>query len=299
MRDKLVSPLTHPPAGCMADLPHDDGMRVQPALSGPILEVDGLTVGFGNANGRPPVLNGVNFSLCPGEILGLVGASGSGKSLLARSLLRLEKPARILSGSIRIMGEDISRSSQKRVRAIRGSRITYVPQNPLSALDPVYSIRFQFKEVLKSHRVAHGNGRRPDRPRTLADKVLDWMGSVDISEARTRIKQFPHQWSRGMLQRALLAMSFSPSPKIIILDEVTSALDPTITLQIISLISALRDRHETAVILITHDLAIANEICDSIAVLHRGHIVEQGRTKDVFHHPRHDYTRQLISNMVI
>ena len=94
-------------------------------------------------------------------------------------------------------------------------------------------------------------------------------------------------------------MSFSPSPKIIILDEVTSALDPTITLQIISLISALRDRHETAVILITHDLAIANEICDSIAVLHRGHIVEQGRTKDVFHHPRHDYTRQLISNMVI
>ena len=181
----------------MADLPHDDGMRVQPALSGPILEVDGLTVGFGNANGRPPVLNGVNFSLCPGEILGLVGASGSGKSLLARSLLRLEKPARILSGSIRIMGEDISRSSQKRVRAIRGSRITYVPQNPLSALDPVYSIRFQFKEVLKSHRVAHGNGRRSDRPRTLADKVLDWMGSVDISEARTRIKQFPHQWSRG------------------------------------------------------------------------------------------------------
>ena len=281
------------------DLPHDGGTLAQPARSGPILEVDGLTVGFGNGNGRPPVLNGVGFSLRPGEILGLVGASGSGKSLLARSLLRLEKPARIHSGSIRILGEDISRASQKRVRAIRGSRIAYVPQNPLSALDPVYSIRFQFKEVLKSHRVTHGNGRKPGRPRPLVDKILDWMKSVDISEAGTRIKQFPHQWSRGMLQRALLAMSFSPSPRIIILDEVTSALDPTITLQMISLISALRDRHETAVILITHDLAIANEICDSIAVLHRGHIVEQGRAKDIFHHPRHDYTRQLLSNMVI
>ena len=276
-------------------------IRTRPAAREPILEVRDLKVGFSQANGLPPVLDGVSFTLHPGEILGLVGASGSGKSLLAKSIIRLEKPARILSGSILVNGEDIAYFSQKKVRPFRGRQVAYVPQNPLSALDPVYSIGFQFREVLKSHT----NGNRadhhfpPSNGTNLLSQILDWLSRVDISEARTRIGQFPHQWSRGMLQRALLAMSFASSPRIIILDEVTSALDPTITLQIINLIGTLRDQRQTAVILITHDLAIAHEICDSIAVLHRGLIVEKGKAKNILHHPGHEYTRQLVSNITV
>ena len=277
------------------------GSLSSPAASAPILEVEDLRVGFPGSNGGRPVLDGVGFTLCPGEILGLVGSSGSGKSLLAKSIIRLEKPAQIRSGSIRLQGVDIAHMPQKSVRPFRGSVVTYVPQNPHGALDPVYSIEFQFREVLKSHANGRrGNGRSPStNGNSITEKIIDWMKRVDISDAATRITQYPHQWSRGMLQRALLTMSFSTSPRIIILDEVTSALDPTITLQIISLITALRDRHRTAVIIITHDLAIAHEICDSIAVLDQGVIVEKGAAHAIFHHPKHHFTQQLVSSLAI
>ena len=258
-----------------------------------ILEISGFCVDFPRAAGAKKVLDGVSLSLRPGEILGLVGASGSGKSLLAKCLLRLEKPARIISGSCRLQGREITRMTPKQMMPLRGRLIGYVPQNPLNALDPVYSLGFQFREVLAANG-AKGLGRA-----SFLSKVLHWMKMVDISEAAARLGQYPHQWSIGMLQRALLAMSFSASPQVIILDEVTSALDPTITLQIISVILNLRDRNRTAILFITHDLAVASQVCDSIAVLHQGRIVEQGATQQVFDNPSHPYTKQLASSLVL
>ena len=231
----------------------------------------------------------------------MVGSSGSGKSLLAKSLIRLEKPAMIITGSIVLQGVDLVKASPRELRGLRGGVIGYVPQNPLSALDPVYSIGFQFKEVLARHlsRILPESRSNGADKNALWNNILKWMKRIDISDPEPRLRQYPHQWSRGMLQRAILSMSYSITPQVIILDEVTSALDPTITMQIIALLKDLRARNNTSIIMITHDLAIANEICDSIAVLSEGRIVEKGPADEVLNRPQHPFTKRLAAGLVI
>lgn len=257
----------------------------------PILRVDGLTVGFAGAAGTQNVLRDIHLTLGPGEILGLVGESGSGKSLLARSLVRLESPARIGAGSILLDGNELCAKSQREMEALRGRAITLVLQHPERAMDPVFKMGSQFLEVWTS---GHGNARRPRK--RFFPIIQDMLRSVGIADARRRCRQYPHQWSRGMLQRAQLVMAFSTSPAVLILDEVTSALDPTVCLQILDTLARLKKTCRTGVILITHDLFVAAEICDRVAVMHQGRIVETGTVSDIFDRPTHAYTRRLVSS---
>ncbi|BBO82302.1 peptide ABC transporter ATP-binding protein [Desulfosarcina ovata subsp. sediminis] len=259
--------------------------------SAPILRVEGLTVGFPGTPESHHVLQGVDLTLKSGEIFGLVGESGSGKSLLARSLVRLESPARITAGTILLEGEELCARTQREMESLRGKKITLVLQHPERAMDPVFRMESQFREVWTSDRV---DARRQQR--RFLSVIQRMLHSVGIADARRRCRQYPHQWSRGMLQRAQLVMAFSVSPAVLILDEVTSALDPTVCLQILDAIMRLKQTRHTGVILITHDLFVAAEICDRVAVMHNGRIVETGTAGDIFRRPAHPYTRLLVSS---
>ena len=352
----------------------------------PLLEVEDLIVDFPAGAAVSRVLQGVRLSLHRGEVLGLVGESGSGKSVLARTLVRLESPAKIVYGSIMLDGRELTDAGQKDLDRIRGKEISLVLQNPKSAMDPVFTVGGQFREVVStlaftgedfresptpnplpkhvgqasspsaerlgkksgflttSQRFLHLLNRqrcrqarlRPERdgsrirepggtsfPRETNGKVppvndyvsilscarrkgwkkrilkeiYDLLLSVGIASPEERCRQYPHQWSRGMLQRAQLLMGFLTTPKVVILDEVTSALDPTVTVQILHLIRALKERHKTGIIFITHDLSVASELCDNLAVMRKGAIVESGATSDILHRPSHPYTKQLVAGM--
>ena len=252
----------------------------------PLLAVSSLEVAVPTKGGSQVILHDVNFTLDKGEIHGLVGESGCGKSLFSRSLVRLEAPARIVSGAIVLDGVDVAALPAKEVAPLRGRKISLVLQNPVSAMDPVFTMASQFKDALSV---------LPKRDRTM-DRVYDLLDEVGIPSPRQRCRQYPHEWSRGMLQRAQLVMALLSAPDILILDEVTSALDPTIALQIIELISQLRENLNTAFILITHDLAMAAHVCDRISVMRKGTLLETGDANTLFKNPANEYTRQFIAN---
>ena len=266
-------------------------METRSFATGPILRVDGLCVGFPGADEPMDVLKGVDLTLRPGEVLGLVGESGSGKSLLARTLVRLEAPARITAGSILLDGEALGTRTQREMKALRGEKISLVLQQPERAMDPVFRMERQFREV---YPVDGGTvwGRR----RRFLAAITRMLSDVGIADARRRCRQYPHQWSRGMLQRAQLVMAFSRSPAVLILDEVTSALDPTVCLQVLDTLKRLKRTRHTGILLITHDLFVAAEICDRVAVMRHGRIVETGEVDELFRSPRQDYTRLLLGS---
>jgi len=257
----------------------------------PLLQVENLEVVFPGPGQGTPVLDGLDLALHPREILGLVGESGCGKSVLARTLLRLEAPARIVAGSIRLAGVELTGRSRRQMRSIRGRWITLAIQNPDGAMDPLYPMARQFREV---YAPAPGTFTWKKEKTAWQEHLFRRLREVGIGSPEERCRQYPHQWSRGMLQRAQLVMVFAARPRVVILDEITSALDSTVILQILGLIRRLRRQYGSAIILITHDLAVAGEICDRIAVMCRGRIVEQGPAPEVLARPKHPYTGMLV-----
>ncbi|HEX2749574.1 MAG TPA: ABC transporter ATP-binding protein [Verrucomicrobiales bacterium] len=253
----------------------------------PLLTVENLTIGFRRHDGEVnAAVKGIHFSMERGEGLAVVGESGSGKSVTALSLARLlEEPPAVISGRILLEGTDVLSLRGEALRKIRGQRIAYIFQEPGAALNPVFSVRSQITEVLRAH--------RPEVKDTDAE-CIRWLEEVGITEPARRLGEYPHQLSGGMQQRVMIAMALAAKPDILVADEPTTALDVTIQQQIIALLTRLRKEYGMAVILITHNFGIIRGVADRVAVMFRGHIVEDGPVDQVLRSPRHPYTKALI-----
>ncbi len=254
----------------------------------PLLTVEGLTITF-PIEGRPvPVVQDVTLSVERGQFVGLVGESGCGKSITALALLRLvPKPGRIERGSIRLEGKELLELRDEEIRRVRGARIGIVFQEPMTSLNPVFTIGFQVAESLRVHQKLSRGAARAE-----AIRLLD---RVAIPAARQRVDDYPHQLSGGQRQRAMIAMALACGPDLLIADEPTTALDVTVQAQILELLDRLRGELGLAVLLITHDLAVVAETCDRALVMYAGRIVEEGSVAGLFEAPSHPYTRGLLA----
>lgn len=253
-----------------------------------LLEISDLVVEFRQGGHSLRVINRVSLSVRRGETLGVVGESGSGKSVLCRTILRLlpSPPAFIRSGSVRFGGVDLLTLSDERMREIRGADIAMVFQNPMNALNPVWPIGDQVSEGLRVHK---GLGQRAAR-----DRAIELLKQVGIPSPELRVDEYPHQWSGGMVQRALIAMAMANQPKLILADEPTTALDVTIQDQILALLMDLQSAGGMSLVLVSHDMAVVAETCDRVAVMYAGRIVELADTQTIFRDPRHPYTLGLM-----
>jgi oligopeptide/dipeptide ABC transporter ATP-binding protein len=255
-----------------------------------LLDVRGLQTSFHTRDGLVRAVTGIDFHVNSGEIVGLVGESGCGKSVTSLSILRLiAPPGRIDAGEVIFDGEDLLKVSERRMRDLRGDRISMIFQQPSSSLNPVFDIGMQLSEVLEIHR----NMRR----RAARRRAIELLAMVGIPDPTRRIDSYPHELSGGMAQRVMIAMALACSPELLIADEPTTALDVTIQAQILDLMRALQEETGTAIILITHDLGIVAEMCDRVAVMYAGEIVEQAETARLFGEPKHPYTRGLIGSV--
>ena len=255
----------------------------------PLLEVCDLHTHFETAEGSGHAVDGVSFAVDAGHTLGLLGESGCGKSVTALSILRLvSPPGRIVSGRILYRGEDLMLRSERAMREIRGGEIAMIFQEPMTSLNPVFTIGNQIAEAVRLH-------QRLDRAATQA-RVIEALRRVEISEPERRAKSYPHELSGGMRQRAMIAMALACEPSLLIADEPTTALDVTIQAQILDLLRGLRDSLGMAMILITHDLGIVAEQADEVAVMYAGRIVEQSSVLEVFERPLHPYTVALMDS---
>jgi len=254
-----------------------------------LLDVRDLTIAFGAST----VVDGISFAIAPGQTLGLVGESGSGKSASALALLRLLPPAAAVSGDIRFDGQTLQTLPEEGMRQLRGGAIAMIFQEPMTALNPVMRVGEQIAEGLIAHHP--GLTRAEARARVVAA-----MHEVALPEPETRLRDYPHQFSGGQRQRILIAMALINRPRLLIADEPTTALDVTVQAQILALLRDLRRSHSLAMLFISHDLAVVSQACDqpgdAIAVLQRGRIVEQAPTAELFHSPRHPYTRRLLAS---
>ena len=253
----------------------------------PLLQVKNLSIRFNTERGRVDAVREVSFSLEKGETLAIVGESGSGKSVTALSLTRLlpEPPAEFVSGQILWKDQDVLTLSPRELRAIRGGQIAYIFQEPSTSLNPVFTIRNQIAEAIKLHR---------SDIRDVDAEIVKWLELVGIVDPEKRMRDYPHQLSGGMQQRAMIAMALSCRPDLLIADEPTTALDVTIQAQIMAQLRELKAKLEMSIILITHNFGIISGIADRVAVMYRGRIVEYGRTAEVLSNPQHAYTRALI-----
>ncbi|KQY73115.1 ABC transporter ATP-binding protein [Ensifer sp. Root142] len=255
----------------------------------PVLEVENLSISYHDGIAHRPVVHDVSFRIEPGEVVALVGESGSGKTTTAQSIIGLlHANGRIDSGSIKLNGTDISRWSDRQLDAVRGAKISLVPQDPASSLNPVKTIGAQVGEILRIHGAASG--------RDLEAQVISLLQRVGLSEPALRAQQYPHELSGGMRQRVLIAIAVALKPQLIIADEPTSALDVTVQKRILDLIDELRTEYGTSVLLVTHDLGVAADRADRLVVLQGGRVQEVGATKVVLAAPRSAYTRQLIAD---
>jgi len=253
----------------------------------PLLAVNNLTLSYRSGNRWQPVVHNVSFELQPGEMVALVGESGSGKTTTAQAIMGLmAENGRREGGEILLNGVDISQWSQKRFDTLRGARISLVPQDPGNSLNPVKTVGEQVEEILRLHL------KLPSAQRQ--QRVIDLLNRVGLSHPEQRVKQYPHQLSGGMKQRVLIAIALQP--EIIIADEPTSALDVTVQKRILDLLDNLRQESRTAVLFVTHDLALAAQRADRIIVFRHGEIQESGRTEQVISAPAHPYTRQLLND---
>lgn len=254
-----------------------------------LLEIRDLSVEFKTRGGAIDVLRQVSFALHPGEILGLVGESGSGKSMTSLAIMGLiPKPGgRVKSGQVLYRGEDLVQASDTRLRQIRGARIAMVFQEPMTALNPLHTIGRQIVETLLLHSAFTRIEAR--------QRSIELLREVGISSPEQRVDEYPHQLSGGMRQRAMIAMALACEPDILIADEPTTALDVTVQAQIFDLLRDLQQRKGTAILLITHDMGVIAEMCDRVAVMYAGTIIEQGKTAEVLQAPMHPYTRGLIA----
>ncbi len=259
-------------------------------MSAPLLEVDDLRVRFWTSRGIVHAVNGISFSVGAGETLGLVGESGCGKSVTALALMGiLPRAARIPSGSVRLEGRELLGQSERDWQRLRGKDVAMIFQDPMTSMNPVLTVGRQIRESIE----AHLDVGRADAMRRAAE-LLDQVG---IPSAKDRLRDYPHQFSGGMRQRAMIAMSLACEPKLLIADEPTTALDVTIQAQILDLLRALVADRGTALIMITHDLGVVAGMCERVNVMYAGTLVEAGTADDLFRSPRHPYTLGLLQSV--
>jgi peptide/nickel transport system ATP-binding protein len=255
-----------------------------------LLQVKNLVVEFPNRRGTLRALDDISFEIAPGEILGVVGESGAGKSLTGASIIGLlEPPGRIASGQILLEGQRIDNLSHDEMRHIRGRKIGAIFQDPLTSLNPLYSVGRQLTETIQAH--------LPVSDAEAKERAIDLLKSTGIPAAAERIDHYPHQFSGGMRQRVVIALALAAEPKLIVADEPTTALDVSIQAQIISLLKKLCKERGAAVMLITHDMGVIAETCDRVAVLYAGRVAEIGPVHEVINHPAHPYTAGLMASI--
>ena len=257
----------------------------------PVLDVKNLKTVFGTRSGEVHAVNSVSFHLEPGELLGVVGESGSGKSVTMMSLLGLlpSPPAQVREGTVMLGGRDILKMNADDLRHVRGREVGFVFQDPMTSLNPVFTVGFQIMEPLRAHM-----GMTKAQARVRAAELLELVG---IPDAAARLNDYPHQFSGGMRQRVMIAIALACDPKVLIADEPTTALDVTIQAQILELVKELRKKLGMAIIWITHDLGVIAGIADRVMVMYGGQVVEQGPVRQVFADPAHPYTRALLRTM--
>jgi oligopeptide/dipeptide ABC transporter ATP-binding protein len=256
----------------------------------PLLRVDHLTTVFDLPSGRVPAVNDVSFEIQHGETLGVVGESGSGKSVTAFSIMRLvQPPGRIAAGAVYFKGRDVLALSEREMQSVRGAEISLIFQEPMTALNPVFTIGDQLRETLLVHgRTTRGESRH---------RAVELLEAVRIPDAAGRVNDYPHQLSGGQRQRVLIAMALACKPALVIADEPTTALDVTIQAQILDLLREMKSAFNLSLLLITHDLGVIAETADRVAVMYAGRIVEQGAVRDIFRQPQHPYTRGLLASI--
>ena len=259
-------------------------------MSENILSVQNLHTSFHTDKGEVKAVNGVTFNLEKGKILGIVGESGSGKSVTAYSIMRiLEKNGRITEGKILYKGQDIAEFSEKQMREFRGKCCSIIFQDPMTSLNPVFTVGNQLREAIELH---------TDRKGKEAEaKAIEMLTLVGVNEPEKRVKQYPYELSGGMRQRVMIAMALACEPDILIADEPTTALDVTIQAQILELMQSLQKKLGMAIIMVTHDLGVIADMCDEIIVMYGGRVCERGTAEDIFYRPHHEYTKGLLRSI--
>ena len=267
-------------------------MTESTAAGEPLLAIDGLTVEFGTEDGVVHAVTDVSYEVYPGETVGVVGESGSGKSVSVMSLLGLipQPPGRVTAGTATFKGRDLLSMPKKELRELRGGEVAMVFQDPMTSLNPVLTIGDQLGEAIRTHNPDVGDDAARQR-------VVDLLALVGVPNPEARVKQYPHEFSGGMRQRAMIAMAIANEPSLLIADEPTTALDVTIQAQIIEVLKAAQRETHAATILITHDLGLVAELCDRVIVMYGGRVVESGDVYTIFANPRHPYTIGLMDSL--
>lgn len=259
-------------------------------MSENILSVVDLNTSFRTDRGEVMAVNGVSFNLDRGKILGIVGESGSGKSVTAYSIMQiLEKNGSIKKGQVLYKGEDITKFSEKQMREFRGKCCSIIFQDPMTSLNPVFTIGNQLKEAIELH--------TPRKGKEAMDRAVEMLTLVGVNEPEKRVKQYPYELSGGMRQRVMIAMALACEPDILIADEPTTALDVTIQAQILELMQSLQKKLGMAIIMVTHDLGVIADMCDEIIVMYGGRVCERGTAEDIFYRPAHEYTKGLLKSI--
>jgi oligopeptide/dipeptide ABC transporter ATP-binding protein len=254
-----------------------------------LLEVENLTVSFQTGDGVVRAVRGVSFAVEPGQTLGIVGESGSGKTVLTQTLLGLT-PGAVITGKAVFEGTDLLQLSDSQMREVRGARIAVIFQDPLTSLHPLYRVGWQIAEMIRAH-------EKGVTKQQAAERAVELLGRVGIPHPAQRVNDYPHQFSGGMRQRAMIAMALSLSPQMIIADEPTTALDATVQAQILDLLINLQRESGTALIMITHDLGVVADIADNVMVMYAGRAAEKGTKQDIFYRQHHPYTKGLLESI--
>ena len=255
-----------------------------------ILSVQNLHTSFKTGKGEVLAVNGVSFNLDRGKILGIVGESGSGKSVTAYSIMQiLESNGRITEGNVLYKGQDITKFTEKQMRDFRGKCCSIIFQDPMTSLNPVFTVGSQLREAIELHTDRRG--------KAAEERAVEMLTLVGVNEPEKRVKQYPYQLSGGMRQRVMIAMALACEPDILIADEPTTALDVTIQAQILELMQKLQKKLGMAIIMVTHDLGVIADMCDEIIVMYGGRVCERGTVEDIFYRPRHEYTKGLLRSI--
>ncbi|WP_025844898.1 ABC transporter ATP-binding protein [Brevibacillus agri] len=260
-------------------------------MSDPVLQIENLQTHFFTDRGQIPAVDGVTITVNKGEVVGIVGESGCGKSVTSLSVMKLvpNPPGKIVGGKIKFKGEDLVTADEKRMRDIRGNEIAMIFQEPMTSLNPVFTIGNQIGEAVRLHTKA---SKKESRAR-----AIDMLKKVGIPRAEAIVDEYPHQLSGGMRQRVMIAMAMACNPELLIADEPTTALDVTIQAQILDLMRQLNQEAQTAILLITHDLGVVAEMCHRVVVMYAGNVIEKGDVRTILKKPKHPYTKGLLNSL--